>query len=211
MTIAITFGCSCPGSSTWGCTQHWPRHRADSTPQKRFSPSWTMFCVVCLSDNVQTVLSVLGAEWWTHAQIQVHHGQTHGEVVLEPTGIEELTAKARIVDPAVVSRSDACLDPSQCGLKMLGTPIGFIGFIRTELDATTTTHATLLQWIPAMRDLQSSSSANQMPLARPLMSKKFARARAVSCCTKCVEATCQMGQFARLHFQRQKKSPQQLQ
>ena len=104
-------------------------------------------------------MSVLAAELWTHAQIQVHHGKTQvwnraGE---EPAGIEELTARARVVDlDAVVWRGDTRLDPTMRGLKVLGPQIGSDEFVRAQLDATATKHATLLQRIPAVRDLQSA-------------------------------------------------------
>ena len=83
------------------------------------------------------MVSVLAAELWIHAQIQVHHGKTQvwnraGE---EPAGIEELTARARCVDPdAVVWRGDVCLDPMMRGVKVLGAPIGSDEFVRAQLE-----------------------------------------------------------------------------
>ena len=64
--------------------------------------------------------------------------------------MEELTARARVVDPeAVVWRGDTSLDPTMRGLKVLGAPIGSDEFVRAQLDVTVTKHATLLQRIPA--------------------------------------------------------------
>ena len=56
----------------------------------------------------------------------------------------------------MVWRGDAGLDPSQRGLKVLGAPIGCDEFVRTQLQATATEQASLLQKIPAVRDLQSA-------------------------------------------------------
>ena len=73
-------------------------------------------CVVCLQDRVQTVVNVLAAELWTHAQIQVHHGKTQVW--------NKLTTRA--------------------GSKVLRAPIGSDEFVvRAQLDATVTKHATL--------------------------------------------------------------------
>ena len=133
--------------------------------QDRLRPSERIFAflddvyVVCLPDRVQTVVSVLVAELWTHAKIQVHHGKTQvwNRVGEGPAGTEELTAGARVVDPdAVVWRGDTSLDPTMRGLKVLGAFIGSDEFGRAQLDATVTKHATLLQRIPAVRDLQSA-------------------------------------------------------
>ena len=57
-------------------------------------------CVVCHPERVETVVSILAAELWTHAQIQVHGGKTQvwnraGE---EPAGMHELTIRARRID-----------------------------------------------------------------------------------------------------------------
>ena len=80
------------------------------------------------------------------------HGKTQvwNHVGEEPAGKEELTARARVVDPeAVVWRSDTSLDPTMRGLKVLGAPIGSDEFVKAELDVTVTKHATLLHRIPA--------------------------------------------------------------
>ena len=110
-------------------------------------------CVVCLPERVQTVVSILASELWNHAHIQVHDGKTQ----VWNRASHELTARARIQDPnAVVWSGDAGLDPSQRGLKVLGAPIGCDEFVRTQLHATATKQASLLQKISAVRDLQSA-------------------------------------------------------
>ena len=48
------------------------------------------------------------------------------------------------------------LDPSQRGIKVLGSPIGSDEFVRTQLHATVTEHASLFQRIPAVKDLLSA-------------------------------------------------------
>ena len=99
----------------------------------------------------------------------------------------ELTARARIQDPnAVVWRGDACLDPSQRGLKVLGAPNGCDEFVRTQLHATATKQASLLQKIPAVRDLQSAlllllycavpRANSYLRMVRPRLSEEFVEA-----------------------------------
>ena len=97
-------------------------HPALVAAQRRLRPSERIFaflddvCVVCLPERVQTVVNILAAELWAHAQIQVHHGKTHvwNRACEEPAGMEELTARARVVDPeAVVWRGDTSLDPTE--------------------------------------------------------------------------------------------------
>ena len=91
------------------------------------------------------------------------------------------------MDPeAVVWRGDTSLDPTLRDLKVLGAPIGSDDFVRAQLDATVTKHATLLQRIPAVRDLQSSSllllfyaepRVNfHLRMVRPPLSKAFSQA-----------------------------------
>ena len=51
--------------------------------------------------------------------------------------MEELTARARVVDPeAVVWRGDTSLDPTMRGLKVLGAPIGSDEFVRAQSPNT---------------------------------------------------------------------------
>ena len=72
----------------------------------------------------------------------------------EPAGIEELTVRARSVDAeTVVWRGDTSLDPTMRGMIVFGAPIGNGEF--AQLDATVTKHATLIQRVPEVRDLQS--------------------------------------------------------
>ena len=71
--------------------------------------------------------------------------------------MHELTIRARRLDPdAVVWRGDVGLDPSQRGIKVLGSPIGSDEFVIAQLHATVTEHASLFQGIPAVKDLQSA-------------------------------------------------------
>ena len=170
-------------------------HPALRAAQARLGPSERIFaflddvCVVCLPERVQTVVSILAAELWNHALIQVHEGKTQvwnraGE---EPVGIHELTARARIQDPnAVVWKGDAGLDPSQRGLKVLGAPTGCDEFVWTQWHATAAKQASLLQKIPAVRDLQSAwllllycavPRANfYLRMVRPQLSEEFVEA-----------------------------------
>ena len=87
------------------------------------------------------MVSILTAELWAHAYIQVHDGKTQvwNRACEEPVGVHELTMRARILDPdAVVWRGDVDLDPSQRGLKVLGSPIGSDEFVRTQLRSVAT-------------------------------------------------------------------------
>ena len=81
-------------------------------------------CIVCHPERVEAVVSILAAELWGHAQIQVHEGnQVWNRAGEEPAGMHELTIRARRVDPdAVVWRGDAGL----------GSPIGSDEFVRTH-------------------------------------------------------------------------------
>ena len=99
----------------------------------------------------------------------------------------ELTTRARRLDPdAVVWRGDVGLDPSQRGIKVLGSPIGSDEFVRTQLHATATEHASLLQRILAVKDLQSAllsllfcavPRANfHLRMVRPRLSEEFVQA-----------------------------------
>ena len=140
-------------------------HPALMAAQERLRPAERIFaflddvCVVCHPERVETVVSILAAKLWTHAQIQVHDGKTQvwnraGE---EPAGMHELTIRARCLDPdAVVWRGDVGLHRSQREIKVLGSPIGSDEFVRTQLHVTATEHASLFQRIPAVRDLQSA-------------------------------------------------------
>ena len=170
-------------------------HPALVAVQERLRPTERIFaflddvCVVCLPERVQSVVSILAAELWAHARIQVHDGKTQvwNRACEEPAGVHELTMRARILDPnAVVWRGDVDLDPSQRGLKVLGSPIGSDEFVRTQLRSMATKHATLLQRIPAVRDLQSAwllllfcavPRANfHLRMVSPHLSEEFAEA-----------------------------------
>ena len=101
-------------------------------------------CIVCLLGRVETVVSILAAELWAHAQIQVHKGKTQvwNRAGKKPVGMHDFTIRARCIDlDAIVWRGDARLNPSQRGIKVLGSPIGSDEFVRTQLHATVTEHS----------------------------------------------------------------------
>ena len=132
-------------------------HPALMVAQERLRPGVRIFaflddvCIVCLPERVETAVSIFAAELWAHAQIQVHEGKTQvwNRIGEEPAGMHELTIRARRIDPdAVVWRGDAGFDPSQWGIKVLGSPIGSDEFVRTQLHAAAIEHASLLQRIP---------------------------------------------------------------
>ena len=106
-------------------------HPAPMAAQERLRPGERIFaflddvCIVCHPELVETVDNI-AAELWAHAQIQVHEGKTQvwNRAGKELAGMHELTIKARRIDPdAVVWKGDAGLDPSQRGIKVLGSPI----------------------------------------------------------------------------------------
>ena len=77
------------------------------------------------------------------------------------------------------------------GLKVLGAPIGSDEFVRAQLEVTATKHATLLQRIPALRDLQSAwllllfcaaPRANfHLRVVRPPLSEAFRKPTTTRC------------------------------
>ena len=87
---------------------------------------------------------------------------------------------------AMVWKGNAVLDPSQRGFIVLGAPTGSDEFVRTLLHATVNKHATLLQRILAVRDLQSAwllllycavPPANfDLRMVRPRLSEAFVQA-----------------------------------
>ena len=69
---------------------------------------------------------------------------------VEPTNIQFLQQDALVVDPdAVVWRGDEVLPTIDQGVVILGTPLGHSDFVQKS-------HRLLLEWIPAVPDLQAA-------------------------------------------------------
>ena len=98
------------GTPSCRCSSVLGMHPALMAAQERLRLGQRIFaflddvCIVCLPERVETVVSILAAELWAHAHIQVHEGKTQvwnraGE---EPAGMHELTIRARRIDPDAV-------------------------------------------------------------------------------------------------------------
>ena len=86
--------------------------------------------VVCRLERVVEVFSILRAELWQHAKIQIHQGKTQvwNRGSTAPENIDVLQQAARMVDPdAVVWRGDENIPTEDQGVVILGprwgTPI----------------------------------------------------------------------------------------
>ena len=115
--------------------------------------------IICAPDRAGNAHKILQEELWRHAKIQVHHGKTKmwNRSGTTPTGVEELTASARVLDPdAVVWRGNQGLPTHAQGFKVLGVPIGHPDFVVDCLARKTSEHELLFERIPAMEDLQSA-------------------------------------------------------
>ena len=141
------------------------QHRALVASQARLRDGERLFAflddvyIICAPDRAGDVHKILQEELWRHAKIQVHHGKTKmwNRSGTTPTGVEELTASARVVDPdAVVWRGDQGLPTHAQGFKVLGVPIGHPDFVVDFLARKTNEHELLFERIPAMEDLQSA-------------------------------------------------------
>ena len=98
-------------------------------------------------------------EFWSRANIRVHHGKTKvwNRAGAEPRGCAELTAAARRVkENATVWVGDRSLPSAAQGMRVLGSPIGHLDFVRSFLEKKTAEHSVLLKRIPAVPDLQSA-------------------------------------------------------
>ena len=96
---------------------------------------------------------------WADSGIRVHQGKTQiwnraGE---KPPGCEVLEQRARVMDPtSVVWRGSNDLPACQRGIKVLGTPLGQVEFIRAHLDLKTAEHQVLLDRIPLLENTQAA-------------------------------------------------------
>ena len=78
-------------------------------------------------------------------------------VGLNPSGITELSAAARLVDPtAVVWKSDPRLPSHERGLRVLGCPIGSPEYVAAKLHAKSEEQQSLFRRIPLVADLQAA-------------------------------------------------------
>ena len=112
--------------------------------------------VVCRQERVVHIHTLMRAQLWHHALIQIHQGKTQvwnlGQMV--PDNIDVLQVAARVVDlEAIVWRGSADLPTSARGV---GTPLGHANFVRVYLEAKSDSHGTLLARIPAVQDLQAA-------------------------------------------------------
>ena len=115
--------------------------------------------LVCRPDRVVAVYEIVRQELQRHTNIDIHCGKTKiwnrsGE---KPSGVDQLTAAARVQDPrAIVWRGDAELPVSEQGMKVLGVPLGREEYAIRFLEKKTEHHDTLFDRIPLVPDVQAS-------------------------------------------------------
>ena len=122
--------------------------------QNDCSRSW-MTCMSSAAERVSHVHRVLQEELWVHSRIQVHHGKTQvwKRARVPPTGLDAMTAAARIADPTtIVWRGDPSLPRSQQGMKILGT----LDNVLSQLRSVTESHQILFERIQCVSDLQAA-------------------------------------------------------
>ena len=100
--------------------------------------------LICKLERVADVHNILERWLFHHARIHVHHGKTKmwNRSGRRPTGVDKLTAAARLEDPeAVVWRGDQSLKTKVQGFKVLGA------------SKKSREHEVLFDRMPAMEDL----------------------------------------------------------
>ena len=115
--------------------------------------------LVCRPNRVAAVYEIVRQKLQRHTNIDIHSGKTKiwnrsGE---KPSGVDQLTAAARVQDPcAIVWRGDLELPVSEQGMKVLGVPLGRDENATRFLEKKTEHHDTLFHRIPLVPDVQAS-------------------------------------------------------
>ena len=112
-----------------------PPVRADQTrlrPPERVSAFLDDVCVVCFPERVQTVVSILAAELWNHAHIQVHDGKTQvwnraGE---GPVCIHEITSPQ---EHEFRTSTQWCGEEMQAWIPVIAASRSCDEFVRTQM------------------------------------------------------------------------------
>ena len=109
------------------------QHRALEAIKARLLPGGRLFAflddvhVVAQPDRILEVYGILEAELWDKARIRIHSGKTQvwNRAGRAPGQVEELNRGAW--------RGGEDIPSDQRGIKILGTPLGHIDFIRATL------------------------------------------------------------------------------
>ena len=156
------------------------QHSALSAVHERFNEGEHLFAfhddlyTVCLPERVGELHRVLAHELAAQAHIALHHGKTKvwNRGGHEPPACIALQARARLSDEdATVWRGNHTLPNEIQGIKILGTPVGQVEFVRHHLATKTAKHAVLFSRIPAIQDLQAAwLSSCTLPQRSPIFS-----------------------------------------
>ena len=115
---------------------------------------------VTVPERTGIVYSFLQNALRNMAGIRIHQGKTKvwNNAREQPAACEVLDRMARAADPSVTTSvwRGSDVPVSQQGMKVLGTPLGHLAFVRAHLERTSREHQTLLDRIPMVSDLQSS-------------------------------------------------------
>ena len=141
------------------------QHSALAAVHERFNEGEHLFVfhddlyTVCLPERVGEFHRVLAHELATQSHIVLHHGKTKvwNRGGHEPPACTALQARARLSDEdAIVWRGNHALPNEIQGIKILGTPVGQVEFVRHHLASKTAKHVVLFSRIPAIQDLQGA-------------------------------------------------------
>ena len=95
---------------------------------------------------------------WRHSRIRVHEGKTQvwnsgGE---RPEFCDVLERVAQVADPEARVWKGSGLPTTEQGIRVLGTPLGHVDYVETQLRDRLEDHQVLLNRIPEVQDLQAA-------------------------------------------------------
>ena len=115
--------------------------------------------VVCKPQRVGVAHTILENALWGHARISVHSGKTkiwnRGGVRPEACDFSEHRARL-VLETARVWRGGFETDPSERGIKILGSPLGHPAYVTRQSELVRTHQQILLERIPMIPDVQSA-------------------------------------------------------
>ena len=117
-------------------------------------------CVIIGPDRVGDVYLALQEELCRRARIRIHAGKTQvwnaaGE---RPEACDILERIAQAEDPRARVWKGSNISTSEQGVHLLGTPLGHVDYVQTQLTQKLAEHNVFLQRIPLVADVQSAWS-----------------------------------------------------
>ena len=105
-----------------------------------------------------TMYTLLQHALWRVAGICIHQGKTKiwNRVRVKPESCDALERMAHIEDPTSCVWRGSEVPTVRQGMKVLGTPVGHMDFVRNHLERTSADHQLLMDRISMLEDLQSS-------------------------------------------------------